>query len=293
MLVSYREATVYIDGKFVKGDDAKISVWDHAVLYGDAVFDTARVYDGKIFKLDEHIDRLYDSAKGLALKPPVNAAELKRIVVETVKRNGVTSGQIRIIVTRGEGPPGIDPTVCPKASLIVSALPVAPMLGRSGVRLLISTVRKKSPIAVDSKIKSINYIDNILAKIQAKAAGFDDAIMLDPSGYVAEASGANIFYVKKGRLFTPPATVALEGVTRGTILDLARGLGIETNEGQCTTQDLYSADEVFLTGTGIDGIVQTVEIDGRKIGNGSWPISDRLRKAYTELIHSKYLTPVA
>jgi len=290
--LSYREATVYIDGKFVKGEDAKISVWDHAVLYGDAVFDTARVYDGKIFKLDEHIDRLFDSAKGLTIKPPVDAARMKEIVVETVKKNAITSGQIRIIVTRGEGPPGIDPTVCPKSSLIVSALPVAPMLGRSGVRLLISTVRKKSPISVDSKIKSINYIDNILAKIQAKAAGFDDAIMLDPSGYVAEASGANIFFVKKEKLFTPPATVALEGITRGTILDLARELGIETYERQCTSQDLYSADEVFLTGTGIDGIVQTIEIDGRKIGDGAWPISDRLRKAYSNLIHSKFLTSV-
>jgi len=290
--LSYKEAIVYVDGQFAKGADAKISVWDHAVLYGDAVFDTARVYEGKIFKLDEHIERLYDSAKGLALTPPVDAAELKKIVVATVKRNAITSGQIRIIVTRGEGPPGIDPTVCPKASLIVSAIPVAPMLGKAGVRLLISTVRKKSPIAVDSKIKSINYIDNILAKIQAKAAHFDDAIMLDPSGYVAEASGANIFFVKKGKLFTPPATVALEGITRSTILDLALDLGIATHEGQCTSQDLYSADEVFLTGTGIDGIVQVIEIDGRKIGNGSWPVSDRLRKAFTELIHSKYLTLV-
>jgi len=288
--MSYRDAIVYIDGKFAKGEDAKISVWDHALLYGDAVFDTARIYDGNVFKLDEHIDRLFDSAKGMAITPPVERSELKKIVVETVKRNAITSGQVRVIVTRGEGPPGIDPTLCPKASIIVSAVLVPPMLGRDGLRLLVSTVRKKSPISVDSKIKSIDYIDNLLAKIQAKAAGYDDAIMLDPSGYVAEASGANVFYVKKENLYTPPATVALEGITRGTILDLARELGIPTYEKQCTTQDLYSADEVFLTGTGIDGIVQTKEIDGRKIGNGSWPISDRLRKAYANLIHSKFLT---
>jgi branched-chain amino acid aminotransferase len=288
--MSYRDAIVFVDGKFLKGDEAKISVWDHAVLYGDAVFDTARIYEGKIFKLDEHLDRLFDSAKGLNLKPPVEFTALKEIVIEVVKRNAISNGQIRIIFTRGEGPPGIDPTLCPKASLIVSAVPVPPMLGHSGVRLLISTVRKKSPISVDSKIKSINYIDNILAKIQAKSGGYDDAVMLDPSGYVAEASGANIFGVKKGGLFTPPATVALEGVTRATIIELAKELCIEVTERQTTTQDLYTADEVFLTGTGIDGIVQVREIDGRKIGDGSWAVSNKLREGYTKLIHSRFLT---
>ncbi len=288
--MSYRDAIVFVDGKFLKGDEAKISVWDHAVLYGDAVFDTARIYEGKIFKLDEHLDRLFDSAKGLNLKPPAEFTALKEIVIEVVKRNAISNGQIRIIFTRGEGPPGIDPTLCPKASLIVSAVPVPPMLGHQGVRLLISTVRKKSPISVDSKIKSINYIDNILAKIQAKSGGYDDAVMLDPSGYVAEASGANIFGVKKGALFTPPATVALEGVTRATIIELAKELGIEISERQTTTQDLYTADEVFLTGTGIDGIVQVREIDGRKIGDGSWPVSNKLREGYTKLIHSRFLT---
>ena len=289
--MSYHDAIVYIDGNYVKGEDAKISVWDHGLLYGDAVFDTARVYDGNIFKLEEHLERLFDSAKGMAITPPVEMTTLKEIVVETVKRNAISNGQIRIIITRGAGPPGIDPTLCPKASLIVSALVVPPMLGRRGLRLLTSSIRKKSPISVDSKIKSVNYIDNILAKIQAKAAGCDDAVMLDPAGYVAESTGANIFYVKKGKLFTPPATVALEGVTRATIIELARELGIEVHERPITTQDLYTADEVFLTGTGIDGLVQTIEIDSRKIGNGTWPISDSLRKAYTNLIHSKYLTP--
>lgn len=290
--LSISDAIVYIDGQFVKGEDAKISVWDHALLYGDAVFDTARIYDGNIFKLDEHLERLFDSAKGLNLTPPMDLAGLKQIVVETVKRNAITSGQIRIILTRGTGPPGIDPALCKKPSLIVSTLPVPPMLGRSGLRLLTSTVRKKSPISVDSKIKSINYIDNILAKIQAKAAGFDDAIMLEPAGYVAEATGANIFFAKKGDLYTPPATAALEGITRATVIDLAKELGIAFAERQVTVQDLYSADEVFLTGTGIDGIVQVTEIDGRTIGNESWPISDRLRKAFTNLIHSQFLTAI-
>jgi branched-chain amino acid aminotransferase len=289
--VSFRDALVFIDGKFVKGEEAKLSVWDHGLLYGDAVFDTARVYEGNIFKLDEHLERLFDSAKGLDIAPPVDMITLKEIVVDTVKRNAISNGQIRIIITRGVGPPGIDPALCPKPSLIVSALAVPPMLGRRGLRLLTSSIRKKSPISVDSKIKSVDYIDNILAKIQAKAAGFDDAIMLDPAGCVAESTGANIFYVKKEKLFTPPTTVALEGVTRATIIDLAKELGIEVYEKQITSQDLYSADEVFLSGTGIDGLVQTIEIDGRRIGSGTWPISDRLRKAYTDIIHSKFLTP--
>jgi branched-chain amino acid aminotransferase len=289
--VSFHDAIVFIDGEFVEGEDAKLSVWDHGLLYGDAVFDTARVYEGNIFKLEEHLERLFGSAKGMDITPPVDIFKLKEIVIETVRRNSISDGQIRIIITRGVGPPGIDPTLCPKPSLIVSALAVPPMLGRRGLRLLTSSIRKKSPISVDSKIKSVDYIDNILAKIQAKAAGFDDAIMLEPSGCVAESTGANIFYVKKDKLFTPPTTVALEGVTRATIIDLAKEKGIEVCEKATTSQDLYTADEVFLTGTGIDGLVQTIEIDGRKIGNGIWPISDKLRMAYTELIHSKFLTP--
>ena len=289
--VGFQDSIVFIDGRFVKGEEAKISVWDHGLLYGDAIFDTARVYKGNIFKLDEHLERLFDSAKGLDITPPIAMIALKEIVVETVKKNAISNGQIRIIITRGVGPPGLDPKLCPRPSLIVSALEVPPMLGRHGLRLLTSSVRKKSPISVDSKIKSINYIDNILAKIQAKAAGFDDAIMLEPSGYVAEATGANIFLVKKEKLFTPPTTVALEGITRATIIDLAKELGIEVYETPITCQDLYSADEVFLSGTGIDGIVQTIEIDGRKIGKGSWPMSEKLRKAYTDIIQSKFLTP--
>jgi len=291
--VSLRDSLVFIDGKFVKGEEAKLSVWDHGLLYGDAVFDTARVYEGSIFKLDEHLERLFDSAKGLDITPPVSMSILKEIVIKTVKQNAISNGQIRIIITRGVGPPGLDPALCPKPSLIVSALAVPPMLGRRGLRLLTSSVRKKSPISVDSKIKSINYIDNILAKIQAKAAGFDDAIMLEPAGYVAEATGANIFFVKKVKLFTPPTTVALEGVTRATIIDLAKENGIEVCERPITCQELYTADEVFLSGTGIDGIVQTIEIDGRKIGNGSWPISEKLREAYANIIHSKFLTPAS
>jgi len=289
--VSYRDAIVFIDGKFVKGEEAKLSVWDHGLLYGDAVFDTARVYEGNIFKLEENLGKLFGSAKGMDITPPVDMFKLKEIVIETVRRNAISNGQIRIIITRGVGPPGIDPALCPKPSLIVSALVVPPMLGRRGLRLLTSSVRKKSPISVDSKIKSVDYIDNILAKIQAKAAGFDDAIMLEPSGCVAESTGANIFYAKKEKLFTPPTTVALEGVTRATIIDLAKEKGIEVCEKATTSQDLYTADEVFLTGTGIDGLVQTIEIDGRKIGNGIWPVSDKLRMAYTELIHSRFLTP--
>jgi branched-chain amino acid aminotransferase len=220
--MSYSSSVVFLDGKFVKGEDAKISIWDHALLYGDAVYDTARLYDGQIFKLREHIDRLFDSAKGLAIVPPLDKEELAKIVMDVVKKNAIRNAQIRMILTRGEGPPGLSPSLCKKPSLIVSAVEVPAMLGSGSVRLMISSVRKKSPVSIDSKIKTINYVDSILAKIQSRAANYDDAIMLDPSGYVAEATGANIFYVKNYRLFSPTTVSALAGITRETIIELGQ-----------------------------------------------------------------------
>lgn len=279
------DLTVYVDGRFVSGEDAKISVWDHGLLYGDAVYDTARFYNGKPFRLKEHIGRLYDSAKGIDLQIPLSEEELEKIVVQVVKKNGLENAQVRIIVSRGPGPPGLDPSSCKEPTVIVSAALVPPMLGKKPLRLLISGVRKKSPISIDAKLKSVNYLDSVLAKIQAKKAGFDDAILLDSNGLVAEATGANIFVVKKGRVATPPTIAALAGITRLTIMELSRNLGYAAVETQLSVQDLYTADEIFLTGTGIDGVAPVAEVDGRRIGGvAPGSITRRLMEAYENLV---------
>ncbi len=291
--MSFQDSIVFIDGRFLKGDDARISVWDHALLYGDAVYDTARVYDGFIFRLEDHIDRLFESARGIHLTPPLTKEQMKMSIVETVRRNAVRNAQVRVIMTRGVGKPGLDPTLCPKSTIIISAVEVQPMLGQEPLRLITSSVRKKSPISIDSKIKSINYLDNILAKIEAKEGGFDDAVMLDSNGSVAEATGANIFLVKNGAVVTPPTTSCLAGVTRATIIEIAKELGIGTTEEALTVQDLYSASEVFLTGTGIDGVVPVREIDGRTIGEQCpGAMTNRLSEHYRQVSKTTHLTSV-
>lgn len=283
---------VYIDGRFVKGDEAKVSVWDHAFLYGDGVFEGIREYDGRIFKLDEHIDRLFDSAKGIGIRVPLTKEEVKKVVVETVRRNGLRDAHIRPIVARGVGAPGLDPNRCPRASLIVMAYPFPPILGEKPVKLLTSSVKRKSPHSVDSKIKSLNYLDNILAKMQSSAVGCDDAIMLDVNGLVAEGTGENIFFVKNGVIYTPTTVAALHGITRATIMEIAADLGYKTVEKDITIQELYSADEVFLTGTGAE-VTAVGEIDGRRIGSEApGVITKKIREEYFNYVRSRYVTSV-
>ena len=267
MIGDLYELHVFINGEFVKGSEAKISIWDHGLLYGDGVFEGIRVYEGGIFKLNQHLDRLFDSARVIDIGIPVGQEEIRQVVLETLRRNHLRDAHLRVIVTRGIGGPGLDPRNCKQASLIVMAYPFPPLLGSDPIRLISSSVRRKAPYAVDARVKSLNYLDNILAKLQAILAGVDDAIMLDMSGCIAEATAENIFSVKKGVISTPLLTAALPGITRSTVIDLANDMGCTVQERPMTLGDLYVADEVFLTGTGAE-IVPVGEIDGRVINDG-------------------------
>ena len=259
---------VFIDGGFYRGDEARVSVWDHGLLFGDGVFEGIRAYSGGVFKLNEHIQRLFNSAKVISLELDYTVEELRSVVLETLRRNNLEDAHIRIVVTRGMGQPGMNPTTCHQPTLIVMAYPFPPTLGDKPVRLLSSTIRRKAPHSVDARVKSLNYLDSILAKLQALAAGMDDAIMLDVSGHVAEVTGANIFAVIGGIVTTPALTACLPGITRETVLGLAANMGYPMSERPMTLGDFFIAEEVFLTGSGAE-VVPVCEIDGRRIGTGS------------------------
>lgn len=284
---------VYLDGRFVKGMQAAVPVWDHALLYGDGVFEGIRVNDGKIFKLEEHVNRLYDSAKGLRMTSiPLNKREMSDVIIRTIKINKLKDAHVRPIITRGSGVPGTDPNRSVRSSIIVMAYPFPPVLGSRPARLITSSVRRKSPQAVDSRIKSLNYLDNILARIQANFAGVDDALMLDVNSFVAEATGENIFLVREGTLLTPTTTSSLHGITRATVIELAGRLGHDVRESRITVGELYTADEVFLTGTGA-GIVPISEIDGRAIGTvAPGKITAELLESYGRHIRQEHVTDV-
>jgi branched-chain amino acid aminotransferase len=283
MLGSNYNSYVYIDGKFVRGEEAKISVFDHCVLYGDAVFEGIRAYGGKTFKLDEHLDRLFDSAKALSIPVPLTKDEFKEVVRTLLELNGLLDAHIRPQVTRGAGRVGIDPRRAARPSVFVIAAPMAPLLGEKPVRMITSSIRRKPPDCTDSKIKSVNYLESVLARLQANAAAVDDAILLDHHGFVAEATGENVFVVKRGCILTPDTTCALAGVTRATVIELAAKLGYPVVVRNITLQELYSADEVFLTGTGAE-VVPVGEVDGRVIGDGkAGATTSQIRQAYQEL----------
>ncbi len=270
--MSSGELLVYIDGEFVPRSQAKVSVFDHGLLYGDGVFEGIRSYNGVVFKLLEHIDRLYDSAKTILLNIPVTKEEMVKIVLETLKRNNLKDAYIRLIVTRGVGDLGLDPRKCSKPSIIVIAQPMEPLLGREvkekGVKLIISSIRRDRVDATSHQAKTLNYLNSILAKIEAINSGADDAVLLDERGFVSEASAANLFIVKNNNIFTPPQTAGiLPGITRATVIELARRIGYRVEERDITPIELLTADEVFLTGTAAE-IVPVVEISGRKIGDG-------------------------
>jgi branched-chain amino acid aminotransferase len=276
---------VFIDGQLVKGADARISIWDHGLLYGDGIYEGIRAYNGRIFMLDEHLARLYDSAQALQLAVPLAPAEFRAAILETVRANKLREAHIRPVVTRGVGKPGLDPRRAVHPSVIILASSAPPMLGDKPVRLMTTAIRRKAPLSVDARIKSLNYLDNILAKLQANAFGADDAILLDPSGYVAEATAQNIFLVKRGRAATPLLTASLPGITRQVVLERAPQLGLPVEERWLTPGDLYTADEVFLTGTASE-IVPVAEIDGRLIGSGqTGEFTQRLLEDYQALVN--------
>jgi len=265
---SLHDLYVYIDGQFLCRNEASISVWEHAFMYGDSVFEGIRAYQGKVFRLSEHLQRLVDSAKSLGIKMPLTIEELTEVVLATFRINRLQEGHMRLTVTRGVGIVGLDPRKAKRPSVIAMAYPFPPLLGEKAVRLMTSSVRRKSCDSVDAKVKSSNYMDNILAKLQANSAGVDDALMLDRDGYVAEATAANIFVRRKGRWSTPSPVACLEGVTRQLAMDILKGMGAPVEEHSLTLHELYVAEEIFLTGTGAE-IVPVESVDGRMIGEGA------------------------
>ena len=279
---------IYIDGTYYNRDEAKISVYDHGLLYGDGIFEGIRIYSGKVFKLKEHIDRLFESAKAIHLSISMNKEELTEEVLRAVQKNKKSEGYIRLIVTRGVGDLGLDPFLCEKATviIIVDDIKLYPdELYKKGIAIITASTRRVGRESIDPRIKSLNYLNNILAKIEAKQNGCLEALMLNNEGYVTECTGDNIFLVKNGTLYTPhPSAGILKGITRDTILELAEALSIPWEETTLTIFDCYSADECFLTGSGAE-VIPVVSIDGREIGIGKPGIvTDKLRNEFRKYI---------
>jgi branched-chain amino acid aminotransferase len=278
---------VYIDGRYYDEAKAKISVFDHGLLYGDGIFEGIRAYHGRVFRLKEHIDRLFYSAKAILLDLPMSHAELMQAVVNTCRRNKVRDGYIRLVVTRGIGTLGLNPNRCKNPSVIIIAGKIQlypPEYYEKGMAIVTVPTVRNLHSALNGAIKSLNYLNNILAKIEANNAGCEEAIMLNAEGYVAECTGDNLFIVKQGQLLTPPLSAgALYGITRNTVLELAQETGLSTGEPTLTRYDLFNADECFLTGTGAE-LVPVVKIDGRVIGGGKpGPITRELVRRYHAL----------
>jgi branched-chain amino acid aminotransferase len=264
-----------------------VSVFDHGLLYGDGIFEGIRAYNGRVFKLKEHIDRLFYSAKAILLTIPMSPAEMIRATVETCRANNIRDGYIRLVVTRGVGGLGLNPNRCKEPSVIIIAdkIQLYPAeYYEKGLEIVTVPTTRNLHSALNPAIKSLNYLNNILAKIEANNAGCEEAIMLNAEGFVAECTGDNIFIIKNGKLFTPPLSAgALYGITRGVVMELARQKSIDVSEPNLTRYDLFNADECFLTGTGAE-IIPVVKIDGRGIGAGSpGPETKDLVKRYHEL----------
>ncbi|MGQ0570794.1 MAG: branched-chain-amino-acid transaminase [Armatimonadota bacterium] len=279
-------AAVYVNGRITSREDATVSVYDHGYLYGDGVFEGIRVYGGRVFKLDEHLDRLYDSARHILLDIPLSRQEMRDAIIATVRHSGLQDAYIRPVVSRGPGDLGIDPKKCAEATvvIIVDGIRLYPKEAyERGLRMVTAAVRRPAPDALNGRIKSLNYLNNILARIEANQAGVEEALMLTPEGYVCECSADNIFMVRNGRVWTPSAHLGLlQGVTRDVVLGLAQELGIGAEERIFTLHDVYAADECFLTGTGAE-VAPVVEVDGRQIGDGRpGPITHRLSAAFRD-----------
>ena len=282
------DGLVYVSGAWRSAAEASISVFDHGLLYGDGVFEGIRAYNGRVFKLERHIDRLFDSAKAIRLEIPQSHAEVCALVVETCRRNGIRDGYIRLVVTRGPGDLGIDPRKCPRAELIVIARQLTMYAAAAkGISVVTSTFRRNAPDATSPSIKSLNYLNNILARLEANDRGADEALMLDGQGYVAEATVDNFFIVTERGLLTPPTATNLKGVTRETLLELAATLGINAEDKPFTLFDVWTAKEAFICGTGAE-VVPVLSVDGRTIGNGTiGPITSRIVTAYHERVRSE------
>ena len=278
---------IYLNGKLVAKENATVSVFDHGLLYGDGVFEGIRFYAGRVFRLDDHVKRLYRSAKAIAMEIPLDHEAMALAVLETIRANGLEDGYVRLVVTRGEGSLGLSPKSCPKPNvfIIASTITLYPNeMYNNGLKLVTCATRRISHGALSPMVKSLNYLNNIMAKIESEQAGAGEGLMLNEQGYVAECTGDNVFVIQEGCIDTPSiASGALAGVTRAVVFELAHSIGLDIREKNLTRYDIYTADECFLTGTAAE-IIPAVELDSRTINNGKpGPITQRLTKLFREL----------
>jgi len=279
---------IFLGGEFVKKEDAVVSVYDHGFLYGDGVFEGIRVYNGNVFRLDAHLKRLFESAQSIMLRIPYTHEELTGLIVETIRKNQLESAYIRVVVSRGRGNLGLDPSSCsqPRVVIIAEELSMYPKeFYQRGIKIASVASRRNRPDVLSPQIKSLNYLNNILVKLEANQAGVQEALMLNDQGYVTEGSADNIFIVKNGVIYTPPVYLgALEGITRNAIIDLARAQGFEVRESPFTRHDVYVADEVFLTGTAVE-VIAVNEVDSRKISDGKpGPVTNQLLEEFRKIV---------
>jgi branched-chain amino acid aminotransferase len=285
---------IFLGGQFVKKEDAVVSVFDHGFLYGDGVFEGIRVYSGNVFRLDAHLKRLYESAQSIMLKIPYTREEMTQLIVETIRKNQLESAYIRVVVSRGKGNLGLDPSSCssPNVIIIAEELSMYPKeFYERGIKIASVASRRNRPDVLSPQVKSLNYLNNILVKLEANQAGVQEALMLNDQGYVTEGSADNIFIVKNGVVFTPPVYLgALEGITRNAIIDVARAKGIEVRETPFTRHDVYVADEVFLTGTAVE-VIAVVEVDSRQIQDGKpGPVTNQLLEEFRQIVRTDGVT---
>ncbi|MET3727592.1 branched-chain amino acid aminotransferase [Fictibacillus halophilus] len=283
-----QEQWVYVNGEHVLKEDAKVSVYDHGFLYGDGVFEGIRVYNGNVYRLDEHLQRLYESAQSIMLTIPHTKEELTDIIVQTLQKNKYRDAYIRLVISRGKGNLGLDPFTCGQPGVIVIAEQLAlfpKKLYETGLEIITVASRRNRPDVLSPKVKSLNYLNNILVKIEASLAGVSEALMLNDQGYVAEGSADNVFIIKGNTIKTPPGYLgALEGITRNAIVEIAREQGYNMVEEPFTRHDVYVADEVFLTGTAAE-VIAVVKVDGRVIGNGApGEHTNKLLKSFREKV---------
>lgn len=279
---------VYFDGAFVPEHEARVSVFDHGLLYGDGVFEGIRAYDGRVFKLHEHVERLYQSAKAIALEIPMTRAEMADVILQACRENDLRDAYVRPVVTRGVGDLGIDPRRCKAPTVFVLARPLLRLYGEDGyargLRIVSLATRRNAIDALSPNIKSLNYLNNILGKLEANRQGADEGLFLDAQGFVSEATVDNIFIVSGGRLWTPPVYNSLRGITRAAVIELAAEAGLPVVEAPMALFDVYNADEVFITGTGAE-MAGVVEVDGRTIGDGAQgPVTRRLLEAFSAYV---------
>lgn len=262
---------IFIDGEFFDEANAKVSVFDHGLLYGDGVFEGIRFYNGRVFRMEEHMERLWESARSICIDIPMSRHELDEALLETIRQNDLRDGYVRLIVTRGVGNLGLNPVQCKRPSIIIIASTIAlypEEVYRRGLTVVTVATRRMGPATLNPAIKSLNYLNNVLARIEANLANADEALMLNDAGNVAECTADNVFVVKRGQIMTPPITAgALRGITRAVVFDIAAELGIKISEVELTRHDLYIADEAFLTGTAAE-VIPMIKVDGRTIGNG-------------------------